>query len=114
MTYFITISLICLISFLIILVSLNNQKESQKAQLLDTSATETWIKVVKVLFFISLGVFLYGIYITYKSEIDKKRGKEKSLFTDILSTGKEYFEDNDVFVPPTFSDEWIKYIIRNI
>ena len=111
MTYFITISLVCLISFLIILSSLNNQKESQKAKLLDTSSTETWITFVKVLLFISLAVFLFGIYTSYQYEIKQKLGSsdQQSLVGKFVDMTKNLSES--YYQPSIFSDQWIKNMI---
>ena len=109
MTFYITISLICLVSFLIILFSLNNQKDSLEKQLKDTSSVNTSITVVKILLIISLGVFCFGIYVTFESDIKNvTESTGDSLFRGVKNLGR------DLFSPPVImSDQWISTKIKN-
>ena len=105
MTFYITISLICLVSFWIILFSLNNQKDSLEKQLKDTSSVNISITVVKILLIISFGVFCFGIYVTFNSE-------KSSSF---ISSVKSFISEEILYSPPTiFSDEWVLKTLRNL
>lgn len=114
MTFYITISLICLVSFLIILLSLNNQKDSLEKQLKDTSSVNTWITVVKILLVISLGVFCFGIYVTFKSDFTEHT--DSSFLGEVRQYGKNLVSNisSSVSPPTTFSDEWVSVNIRNL
>jgi len=117
MTFYITISLICLVSFLIILLSLNNQKDSLEKQLKDTSSVNTWITVVKILLVISLGVFCFGIYVTFESDIkNATESTDNSLFGNIIKVAKsgKLLVSDAISQPVTMSDEWISKKFRNL
>lgn len=114
MTFYITISLICLVSFLIILFSLNNQKDSLEKQLKDTSSVNTSITVVKILLIISLGVFCFGIYVTFESDI-KNAKESNNVIVDIKNFGRDLLSNaSSIISPPVImSDQWISTKIKN-